>query len=229
MSGIKNLMSKIGSYGGMSRTTTYLVQFDKIPGGNKEPLTLMCDEAQLPNVQSATAQMAGRFLGEGPYQYPHTRLYTDVSLGFLCDANLTQLKFFQTWYDSIFLDNAKTEVLDQSRTDGVERLMQIAPKQRERKTRLAYPESYTCTTRITKVELGPHTRTPIAHGYGDRPSISYLLEGSYPYAIDAVPLSYGASQVTRVTVNFHYVRHTIVYVDQGKSVLNSKAGNLPLG
>ena len=70
MSGIKNLMSKIGSYGGMSRTTTYLVQFDKIPGGNKEPLTLMCDEAQLPNVQSATAQMAGRFLGEGPFQYP---------------------------------------------------------------------------------------------------------------------------------------------------------------
>ncbi len=228
MSGIKNLMSKIGSYGGMSRTTTYLVQFDR-NFGTKEPLTLMCDEAQLPNVQSATAQMAGRFLGEGPYQYPHTRLYTDVSLGFLCDANLTQLKFFQTWYDSIFLDNAKTEVLDQSRTDGVERLMQIAPKQRERKTRLAYPESYTCTTRITKVELGPHTRTPIAHGYGDRPSISYLLEGSYPYAIDAVPLSYGASQVTRVTVNFHYVRHTIVYVDQGKSVLNSKAGNLPLG
>ena len=57
-----------------------------------------CDEAQLPNVQAATAQMTGRFLGEGPYQYPHTRLFTDVSLGFLCDANLTQLKFFQNWY-----------------------------------------------------------------------------------------------------------------------------------
>tara|TARA_B100001113_G_scaffold220399_1_gene180698 strand:- start:362 stop:1066 length:705 start_codon:yes stop_codon:yes gene_type:complete len=206
-------MSKIGAYGGMSRTTSYLVQFDR-DFGNKEPLTLMCDEAQLPNVQSATAQMAGRFQGEGPYQYPHTRLYTDVSLGFLCDANLTQLKFFQTWYDSIFLDSAINEFDNPQRTDGVERLMQKAPKTRERRTRLAYPENYTTTTRITKVELGPHTRTPIAHGYGDRASISYLLEGSYPYAIDAVPLSYGSSQITRVTVNFHYVRHTIVYVNK---------------
>jgi len=206
-------MGKIGASGGMSRTTSYLVKFDRNLGGNEE-LTMMCDEAQLPNVQSATAQMAGRFLGEGPFQYPHTRLYTDVSLGFLCDAKLTQLKFFQTWYDSIFGDYATT-VNSPAGNDGwfVETLHGKAPRSRERKTRLNYPEEYTCTTRITKVELGPHDRIPLQHGYGDRPSVSYLLEGSYPYAIDAVPLSYGSSQVTRVTVNFHYVRHTILYVD----------------
>lgn len=201
-------MGKIGASGGMSRTTSYLVKFDRNLGGNEE-LTMMCDEAQLPNVQSATAQMAGRFLGEGPFQYPHTRLYTDVSLGFLCDAKLTQLKFFQTWYDSIFGDYATTV----DGTGDVEYLHGTAPRSRERKTRLNYPEEYTCTTRITKVELGTNVRFS-QHGYGDRPSVSYLLEGSYPYAIDAVPLSYGSSQVTRVTVNFHYVRHTILYVDK---------------
>ena len=204
-------MGKIGAGGGMSRTTSYLVKFDRDFGGNEE-LTLMCDEAQLPNVQSATAQMAGRFLGEGPFQYPHTRLYTDVSLGFLCDAKLNQLKFFQTWYDSIFGD-APITISDNNDNYMVETLHGKSPQTRERKTRLNYPETYTCTTRITKVELGPHRRTPLQHGYGDRPSLSYLLEGCYPYAIDAVPLSYGSSQVTRVTVNFHYVRHTIHYVD----------------
>ena len=42
---------------------------------------------------------------------------------------------------------------------------------------------------------------------------AYILENAYPYAIDAVPLSYGVSQITRVNVNFHYSRHTVVYGD----------------
>ena len=203
-------MGRIGARGGMSRTTTYLVKFDR-SGGDLEDLNLFCDEAQLPNVQAATAQMAGRFLGEGPYQYPHTRLYTDVSLGFLCDANLTQLKFFQEWYDQIFMD--KSTYLDNA---DVENIMAQGTRTRERKTRLAYPESYTCTTRITKVELGTKTAKNYV-GWGDRPSITYMLEGSYPYAIDAVPLSYGSSQITRVTVNFHYVRHSVIYADVKKN------------
>ena len=203
-------MGKIGARGGMSRTTTYLVKFDR-SGGDLEDLNLFCDEAQLPNVQAATAQMAGRFLGEGPYQYPHTRLYTDVSLGFLCDANLTQLKFFQEWYDQIFMD--KSTYLDNA---DVENIMAQGTRTRERKTRLAYPESYTCTTRITKVELGTKTAKNYV-GWGDRPSITYMLEGSYPYAIDAVPLSYGSSQITRVTVNFHYVRHSVIFADVKKN------------
>tara|TARA_B100001079_G_scaffold53815_1_gene44837 strand:- start:31 stop:705 length:675 start_codon:yes stop_codon:yes gene_type:complete len=203
-------MGKIGARGGMSRTTTYLVKFDR-SGGDLEDLNLFCDEAQLPNVQAATAQMAGRFLGEGPYQYPHTRLYTDVSLGFLCDANLTQLKFFQEWYDQIFMD--KSTYLDNA---DVENIMAQGTRTRERTTRLAYPESYTCTTRITKVELGTKTAKNYV-GWGDRPSITYMLEGSYPYAIDAVPLSYGSSQITRVTVNFHYVRHSVIYADVKKN------------
>jgi len=203
-------MGRIGARGGMSRTTTYLVKFDR-SGGDGEDLNLFCDEAQLPNVQAATAQMAGRFLGEGPYQYPHTRLYTDVSLGFLCDANLTQLKFFQEWYDHIFLD--KQTYLENV---DVENIMAQGTRTRERKTRLAYPESYTCTTRITKVELGTDTAKNYV-GWGDRPSITYMLEGSYPYAIDAVPLSYGSSQVTRVTVNFHYVRHSVIFAEVSKN------------
>ena len=49
--------------------------------------TMLCDEAQLPNVQSGVAQITGRHLGQGPVSYPHTRIFTDLSLGFLLDAN----------------------------------------------------------------------------------------------------------------------------------------------
>ena len=106
-------MAKMGVKGGMSMTTAFDVQFDFkdknlsfvedfYTDDNKDVVTMLCDEAQLPNVQSATAQITGRFLGEGPISYPHTRIYTDLSLGFLLDRDLTALKFFTAWYDYIF-------------------------------------------------------------------------------------------------------------------------------
>ena len=62
----------------------------------------MCDEAQLPNIQAQTGMMTGRHLGEGSFQYPHTRVYSDLSMSFICDAAMTQLKFFSSWHDFIF-------------------------------------------------------------------------------------------------------------------------------
>ena len=65
--------------------------------------------------------------------------------------------------------------------------------------------------------------------------ISYILENAYPYSIDAVPLSYGSSQITRVNVNLYYSRHTVVYGD-GKnkdddafSIMTLRNTNFPLG
>ena len=40
-------------------------------------LKLLCDEAQLPNIQAATGQITGRMLGEGQVNYPHTKVYSD--------------------------------------------------------------------------------------------------------------------------------------------------------
>jgi hypothetical protein len=33
------------------------------------------------------------------------------------------------------------------------------------------------------------------------------MEKAYPYAIDAVPLQFGSSQITKVTAQFKYQRH----------------------
>ena len=89
----------------MSLTTGFDVQFDfKTPNRPfadvyykdelKNVVEMFCDEAQLPNVQSAVGQINGRYLGEGSVSYPHTRIFTDVGMGFLLDANVTALKFF---------------------------------------------------------------------------------------------------------------------------------------
>ena len=63
---------------------------------------LLCDEAQLPNVQSATGQLQGRYLGENQVSYPYAKFYTDLTLGWMCDANMTPMKFLTAWHSFIF-------------------------------------------------------------------------------------------------------------------------------
>ena len=214
--GIKDFMTRIANKGGMSLTTGFDVEF-QLPAlkegaqrfdgseyykdSNKEFVTLMCDEAQLPNVQSGVAQVSGRFLGEGPIYYPHTRIYTDLSLGFLLDADLTPLKFFNSWYEYIFGDTV-AEYSDNAAATG------LSPNDTNRINRLKFPETYTSTLKIKKTEPGPTA-------YNGKVPSMYLLENCYPYSIDSVPLAYGSSQVTRLTVNFYYTRHTVAYSTAG--------------
>ena len=211
-------MQRIGRSGGMSLTTGFDVQFDfhdpdapfakmYYAGEDKDIVHMMCDEAQLPNVQSAVAQMNNRYLGEGTVAYPHTRIFTDLSLGFLLDANLTSLKFFQSWYDYIYGDWMPTD--QYSPTIGVARIED--KKSRNRQNRLKFQDDYMCTLRIMKTE-------PDAVASNHRAPITYLLENCYPYAIDAIPLSYGTSQTTRVNVNFYYSRHTVKYGSMSRYV-----------
>ena len=205
-------MNKIGKKGGMSLTTGFDIQFDFAQQSrpsfvskyyDKDIVHMMCDEAQLPNVQSAVAQVNNRYLGEGSVSYPHTRIFTDLSLGFLLDAELTSLKFFQSWYDFIYGDFSVND--DYTPNISVARGNSTTlQKPRNRVNRMKFQDDYMSTLRIMKTETGKKASN-------ERAPIVYLLENCYPYAIDAVPLSYGTSQTARVNVNFYYSRHTVKY------------------
>ena len=207
---IDEFMSKIGRQKGMSLTTGFDVAFQfgskstfpssTYKNNHEDLIQMLCDEAQLPNVQTATGQMSGRYLGESAVQYAHSRMFTDVGLGFLCDADLMPIKFFNHWYSWIFGDEQKVTI------DDYESVVKESSLPVERVNRLKYPDEYTCSLYIMKTE-------PDNYAANGRIPITYILENAYPYAIDAVPLSYGASQITRVNVNFHYTRHTVVYGD----------------
>ena len=210
---INEFMSKIGSKGGMSLTTGFDVKFDfgprsKMPqrfyfNGDDDLVHMLCDEAQLPNVQSATAQVSGRYLGETAMQYPTSRLYTDVGLGFLCDAELVPLKFFTYWYDYIFNENNAGVNENSGDYYGA---ITATPNDINRVNRLKYLDDYVATCYIVKTEPGPRASN-------QRAPVTFMLENCYPYAIDAVPLAYGTSQVARVNVNLYYSRHTVSYGD----------------
>lgn len=222
---ISNFISAISQAGGMSMTNGYDVEFNfgsknelktwltKIIGSSPDAtdnptqpgflIQHLCDEAQLPNIQSATGQVSGVILGEGSVSYPHTKLYSDFSLGWMCDANMTPLKFLSAWYDYIYGQTDSDPNING--TLNLESLKSRRAKPIDRTSRLKFPAQYLCdVVKITKTERGrnaPNSRAPI----------SYLLQDCYPYSIDAVPLSYGTSQITKVTANFYYRKHTIIY------------------
>ena len=170
-----------------------------------------CEEAQLPNVSAMTGQTTGRLLGEGQVNYAHTRLYTDFQLGWICDADLTPLKFLNLWYGHIFGEydvsgreikpvNLKSNNLSTVKKNAAEGNNILS----ERTVRLNYPEEYMAKCMITKTEKGRSASN-------SRAAVSYTLLDCFPYAVDAVPLSAGTSQATKVTANFYYSKHTITY------------------
>ena len=190
---------------------TYIQNVAKVDPNAKEAskpgylISLLCDEAQLPNIQAATSQITGVHLGEGQVSYPHTKFYSDFSLSWMCDANMTPFKFINAWHSYIF-DGEGNETIKTLVKDKLSVVKTQEKNPIQRATRLNYPDQYLATVRITKTERGanaPNSRAPV----------SYIIQDCYPYSIDATPLSYGTSQITKVTANFYYRKHTLVYND----------------
>ena len=101
---INSFLTTMNANGGMSMSNNFIVKFD-IPGtGNL--FAFYCDEAQLPNVNAATGTIKGRYMGEGQVNYPHTRVFTEMQLGFQCDASMTPLRFLNQWFGQIFPEYA---------------------------------------------------------------------------------------------------------------------------
>ena len=202
---INAFMGTIAKYGGLSYSNNYVVKIINPPVNFQDTeniISLFCDEAQLPNVNTAQGQINGVYLGSGAINYPHTRVYTEFQLGFMLDANLSALKFLNKWTDYIFSGH-DDEFSDQQSNFSLTQIQSLGatrPKKENRPIRLRYRDDYARTILISKTEMGPASTT-------QRVPITYVLEQAYPYAIDAIPLAYGNSQNTKVTAQFSYARH----------------------
>jgi hypothetical protein len=177
----------------------------------------LCDEAQLPNVNAATGTIKGRYLGEGQVNYPHTRVFTEMQLGFQCDARMTPLLFLNQWFGKVFPEYGTENDTGEGviyKPDGFDRSPGSTPvdarrvkRDDNRTVRLNYPDTYCGNIYVTKTELGPK------RDGGLRTSVTYVMERAWPFAIDAVPLQYGSAALTKVTAQFYYSKHRIVYHD----------------
>ena len=213
---INKFLATMNANGGMSYANHFVVEIIEKNGraAKDNIFEFLCDEAQLPNVQAATGTIEGRYTGEGQVNYPHTRVFTEVQLGFQCDANMTPLKYLNDWYGSIFGEKPDVGI---SPIDN----LPSTPLNANRTNKLQLPKSYCKTVRITKTEIAPKGAK------GLRSSVTYLLERAWPFAIDAVPLQFGSTLITKVTAQFYYTRHTIIHNDVNASLpLNVRFPNL---
>jgi hypothetical protein len=178
-------------------------------GPDAELIKILCDEAQLPNVQASTGQTTGRYLGEGLVNYATGRVYNDFQLGFLGDGNLKPLKMLETWYQYIFGDESistsdKVTSLSTENASVSGLKAGAATADHRRTIRLNYPEKYQCSIQVTKTDRG-------VSAANSRAPITYTMLNAWPYSIDAIPMSYGASQIVKVTANFYYSKYSIAY------------------
>ena len=212
---IRDRFEKIGLNFGKASTSAADTDANLKGSNAADVLKMFCEEAQLPNVQATTGNLTGVRLGEGQINYATTKLYTDFQLGWMCDANMTPLKFLNSWQSFIFneKDSYDNDVLDQTGKYVRKNANLVELKSetgtlgsREKSIRLKYPDQYQCNVTITKTEKGKSAAN-------SRASMMYTMIDCFPYAIDAVPLSYGASQVTKVTANFYYSKYSILYND----------------
>jgi hypothetical protein len=143
-------------------------------------LTLFCEEASLPGMMANTGQTTGVYMGEGQVNYAHTKSFTDITLGWTCDANLLPLKFVNTWMEFIFDADGKN-----FSTAKV--------------NRVRFPDEYQCKLKIVKAERGPTNTLERVGGI-------YTLHDIYPYSIQSTPVSYGSSTLLKVSASFYYRR-----------------------
>ena len=194
MASIKQFLSGIAGSGGVAYSNTYEVTFGKLgsaaeeeirkAGFNREKsaenlLTWLCEEASLPGIMANTGQTTGKYLGEGQVNYAHTKSYQDLTLGWTCDANLLPLKFLNGWMRAIFSESGGNPG-------------------RYNTTRLNYPDEYMCRT-MTILKAERNRRDTLGRQAG-----KYTFNEVWPYAIQSTPVSYGSSQLLKVTASFYY-------------------------
>jgi hypothetical protein len=202
---INEFLGSIAATGGMAMSNLYEVQFeglsDKLKTELKDfgftsfvgtdtayaMLSLLCEEASLPGMQAMTGQTNGVYMGEGQVNYAHTKSFTDITLGWTCDANTLPLKFLNGWMRVVFPD-----ALGSNTKNGA--------GGRFAATQVNYPDDYMCKKiTITKAERNETATLGRVSGI-------YTLHDAWPYSVQSTPISYGASTLLKVTASFYYRR-----------------------
>jgi len=191
---MKNLRELVGD---LSQTNHYMVSFSTLNStlmsyiqnriGFKEDVRnflsrktgLLCSEASLPTSSLATGEVRDNFMGI-PQEFAHTRLYTDIDFTFYIDSNYLNLRIFEAWMDYIA---------------GGSELNELSENYYRR---MNYPDNYKVQTMfISKFERDFNSQ------------IDYQFINAFPKLVTAIPVSYGAADLLKVTVSFTYDRYIV--------------------
>lgn len=153
-----------------------------------ESLGLLCTDATLPSSTYATAEVKDNYMGV-PQEFAHTRLYTDIDFTFYVDGEYQIQGFFEFWMNYI---------------GGAAEVAASSPDNLSRNVfrRLVYPDNYK-TDSFYIVKFDRNYKTPGAK------RLVYQLVNAFPKAVTSVPVSYGPSELMKVTITMNYDRYVV--------------------
>lgn len=167
----------------------YEVSFSGFPIGiaKKEfverELGLLCADASLPATSFGTLEVNGHYQGRTEV-FAHTRIYPSLSLSFYETRDHKTLMFFEEWQRFVTVEGSPEASFDHF-------------------YRMRFPEEYKCDSIfITKFE-----KNYTGFGYAD--TLVYQFIRAFPSNVTSVPVSYGQSEFTKVTVEFAYDRYIV--------------------
>ena len=176
----------------------------------QERFSLLATEAMLPGATLATSTETGSRQGVVE-RFAAQRTFNDVAVTYYLTGDYRSLTLFQEWINYInplYIDN-KSPVLPSA--TGYPDQSNFASNNF---FRYRYPAQYKRTMSITKFERNIDTTlgSNIAEqNVSSKPqALSYKFINVFPTSIQDVALSYSASQLLQVTVNFAYDRYVMI-------------------
>ena len=144
---------------------------------------LLCHNAVLPGTSFGTSELYGAY--QQVYQkFAHSRIYPSISLTFYEDRSYKMITFFEDWQNHMTVTGSSSV------------------NAQNYFYRMRYPSDYKCDTMfITKFERNYRT----SGNYG--PLLQYQFLRVFPLNMSAIPISYGDTDIVKVTVEFSYDRY----------------------
>ena len=150
------------------------------------------------------------------------RIYEPFDLTFYIDDDYNILRMFEEWMNFI------NPVYNQTngRYDGSESSQLDAYQERNTYSRFRYPDDYRRRISITKFERNflknPNDKN---NTFENIPLLTYRFIDAFPTILSPVQMSYQGSTFLQVTVQFHYLRHTVERHGNAQKLVREKLGN----
>jgi len=173
---------------------------DELVNFVKRRLGYMCSEATLPVSSYATAEVKDNFVGV-TQEFAHTRLYTDLDLTFYVDNNYLSMRYFELWMDYISgasnsLSTTNQQLLSNQQLATAD--LNNFSVSRGHYKQFHFPDQYKSDTiRIYKFERNLDTQ------------LVYTFINAFPKGLTSVPVSYGSSELLKITVTLNYDRYIV--------------------
>jgi len=187
-------------------TDTLINHLDKVGVLEKQAdivsYDFFCSDASLPGASFDSSQEAGSRQG-AIENFPTKRIYPPFEMTFYVDNEYKIIRVFEEWMNFInplYSYDGRVEPTN----DGQGRF-----KNRPDFFRMRYPDEYKRIISITKFE-----RNFRKNGTGElnkMTTLTYRMIDAYPDQLNAIPVMYEGSIITKTTIRFLYTRYVTEY------------------